>query len=87
MKKTISVQSSQLENFVFATTLNCASGITVSPGINSRDMVIVGVGFGRTPGFGVSVNSGAGGDGDAPKDEWEYTSGASCGARCGSADC
>ena len=49
-------------------------------------MVVVGVCFGRAPGFGVSVNGGAGGVGDAPKDEGEDTSRASCGARCGNAD-
>ena len=38
--------------------MNRARGITVSPGTNSRDMVVVGISLGGTPGCGVSIDGG-----------------------------
>ena len=39
--------------------MNRASGITVSPGTNSSDIIIVGIRLGDAPRSGVSVNGGA----------------------------
>merc|ERR1719341_1045564 len=41
--------------------LNRARGITVSPGTNSRDVVVVGISLGGTPWCGVSIDGGASG--------------------------
>ena len=37
---------------------NRASGITVSPGTNSKDMVVVSISLGGTPRLGVSIDGG-----------------------------
>ena len=39
--------------------MNRASGITVSPGTNSSDIIVVGIRLGDAPRSGVSVNGGA----------------------------
>ena len=55
-------------------TLNRASGITVSPGTNSRDMVVVSISLGGTPGFGVSIDLRASEVGDFHEVEGEDAS-------------
>ena len=45
--------------------MNGARGIAVSPGTNTRDMVIVGVSLGGAPGSGVSIDGGTSKVGDA----------------------
>ena len=39
--------------------MNRASGVTVSPGTSSRDIIIVGICLGEAPRCGVSVDRGA----------------------------
>ena len=51
--------------------MNRAGGITVSPGINSRDMIVVGISLSGTPGCGVSIDGGAAGVGDSHEVEGE----------------
>merc|ERR1719209_1790346 len=46
--------------------LNRARGITVSPGTNSRDVVVVGISLGGTPWCGVSIDGGASRPGASP---------------------
>ena len=48
-----------------------ARGITVSPGADSRDVVVVLVSHSRAPGSGVPVDGGAAGVGDAHEVERE----------------
>ena len=51
--------------------MNRAGGITVSPGSNSNDMIVVGIRLGGTPGCGVSIDGGTAGVGDSHEVEGE----------------
>ena len=67
--------------------MNRARGITVSPGADSRDVVVVLVSHSRAPGSGVPVDRGAAGVGDAHEVERERASGSGCWPVVGQAAC
>ena len=66
-------------------TLNWAGGITVSPGTDFTDMVVVFISLGRTPGYGVSIDCGAAKVADTVEIEGENTDRSLCRSRCSGA--
>ena len=64
-----------------------ARGITVSPGADSRDVVVVLVSLSRAPGSGVPVDHGAAGVGDAHVVEGERAGRSRCRSVIGDAAC
>merc|ERR1719178_287364 len=67
--------------------LNRARGITVSPGTNSTNMVVVGISLGGTPGCGVSIDGGTSVVEDSHVVEGEGTGRSGCRAVIGDAAC
>ena len=67
--------------------MNRARGITVSPGSNSKDMIVIGIRLGGTPGCGVSIDGGTAGVGDAHEVEGENAGSSRCWAVVGGAAC
>jgi len=55
--------------------LNGATGVTVSPGTNSRDMVVVSISLGGTPRLGVPIDGGTAKVEDSHEVEGEDTVG------------
>ena len=67
--------------------MNRARGITVSPGTNSTNMVVVSISLGGTPGCGVSIDGGTSGVEDSHVVEGEGAGRSGCRAVIGDAAC
>ena len=79
------INLSTIELSLFSTTLDRAGGITVAPGTNSGDMVVVGVSLCGAPRCRVSIDGGAAKVGDSHVVEGEDTGRAHCRSSVGEA--